>query len=48
MDCESKSVGPENTVRQFKCVERTVRSGHADGPPATEEEHAEPSETELC
>ena len=32
MGSESVSVGPENTVWQFKCVARTVRLCPADGP----------------
>ena len=37
MCCESMSVRPENTACQFKCVARTVRSWHADGPPSIKE-----------
>ena len=47
MGCESVSVGPENTDRQFKCVARTVRSWQADGPPDIKENFPEPVETEL-
>ena len=47
MGCESVSVGPENTVTQFKGVARTVRLCPADGPQEIKENFPETVATEL-
>jgi len=46
MGRESVSVGPDDTVRQFKCVARTVQLLPADGPPDIKENFPEPFEIE--
>ena len=40
------SAGQKIESGNLKCVQRTVRSGHGDGPPAIEEKHTEPFKTE--
>ena len=44
---EVSSAGPETLSGSLKRVQRTVRSGPADGPPDIKENFPEPFETEL-